>query len=503
MSRAIVHRLRASREWVRVFRNRFFSIALIAFLLLQAGGFSPIAIAQNLPLSCISGIIVDANGQAVTHASVNLYVNGKLFPSPENPQFSRSGSGVPGAFVFYSIPQGNYELRVTAGTQSSSTPISLGAASVSLIISLPGYVANNSGHTPAADTVANGVAGFVLDVYGYPVPGADIVVRSGSQTFASGRSADDGFFSFAGLSPSQYDVAANASTARLASSGTTKVIVTDRTPATMVVLSNTVTITSSPTPAPEAAVDPTPVIASVVVGTSLGLLGLLVAKLNSTLQGLLKSVSVRYASLFEARYRQAVAGEKRVLLFGISAADLAVAVASVVIIGGAFWISGRKLDVPLLVFFMVASGVFTVVHELAHMIAAYHFRAQTELKFWGLGTAIMLVTSLLGNAFAQPSRTVINDMGGLEPRKTGLIVLAGPMASISLSALCLILLPLGGPVADLAVKAFPIGLLTAVYSLMPFHPMEGNRVYRWSRPVWAAIFIPLLGLYFALLLLVR
>jgi hypothetical protein len=43
-------------------------------------------------------------------------------------------------------------------------------------------------------------------------------------------------------------------------------------------------------------------------------------------------------------------------------------------------------------------------------------------------------------------------------------------------------------------------LLSAVYSFMPFDPMDGNKVYRWKHSVWLMAFAPLLVLYFAMVI---
>lgn len=42
-----------------------------------------------------------------------------------------------------------------------------------------------------------------------------------------------------------------------------------------------------------------------------------------------------------------------------------------------------------------------------------------------------------------------------------------------------------------------MGILTAVITLLPFPPMDGERIKNWNRWVWAALFIPLFILYLA------
>jgi hypothetical protein len=64
----------------------------------------------------------------------------------------------------------------------------------------------------------------------------------------------------------------------------------------------------------------------------------------------------------------------------------------------------------------------------------------------------------------------------------------------------LLFIPLGGAIVALAVLGASMHLLSAVYSFMPFDPMDGNKVYRWKKFVWLAAFAPLLVLYFAMVI---
>jgi Zn-dependent protease len=47
-----------------------------------------------------------------------------------------------------------------------------------------------------------------------------------------------------------------------------------------------------------------------------------------------------------------------------------------------------------------------------------------------------------------------------------------------------------------------MNLLSAVYSLTPFNPMDGNKVYRWKKALWAVTFVPMLLLYLGITIFV-
>jgi Zn-dependent protease len=50
------------------------------------------------------------------------------------------------------------------------------------------------------------------------------------------------------------------------------------------------------------------------------------------------------------------------------------------------------------------------------------------------------------------------------------------------------------------VAGFIMNLMTAVYNLMPFSPMDGKIIYGWSRLFWMLTFAPL-ALFFVLMTL--
>lgn len=47
-----------------------------------------------------------------------------------------------------------------------------------------------------------------------------------------------------------------------------------------------------------------------------------------------------------------------------------------------------------------------------------------------------------------------------------------------------------------------VNLLTATYTMMPFEPMDGRKIYDWKKWVWAVPFVALLAIYFALTIFV-
>jgi membrane-associated protease RseP (regulator of RpoE activity) len=102
---------------------------------------------------------------------------------------------------------------------------------------------------------------------------------------------------------------------------------------------------------------------------------------------------------------------------------------------------------------------------------------------------------LFGTVYAIPARTVINDADRIGGKQQAIIFFAGPAVSFALAILFVLVAPLGGTFRTVGLPGFSMNLLSAAYSLMPFDPMDGNKLYRWKKLFWSLIFLPLLAIY--------
>jgi len=198
-----------------------------------------------------------------------------------------------------------------------------------------------------------------------------------------------------------------------------------------------------------------------------------------------------------------VAQQRNPVLFGFHYYELAAMAFASVVLGITFMIAG-KLDLlrpDLVLLYIFFAGLVLIVDDLTHRYMAKRYKAVTEYQFWFLGSVIMFVTALLfGSVFALPARVVINDTEKLSKKQRAMIYGAGPLMSFVIFVAFLALVPLGGAVVGLAILGASMHLLSAVYSFMPFDPMDGNKVYKWKRSVWLMAFAPLLVLYFAMVI---
>jgi YVTN family beta-propeller protein len=268
----------------------------------------------------------------------------------------------------------------------------------------------------------------------------------------------------------------------------------------------------SPSPSPS----PSPVlmdmqksgytVAAVVVGTVISFFGVLLSKFLNILLAGVKSITQRWSSVKEVKIFGIMANAfKKPVLFNVSLIEMIVSIFSVALLGLIFLYVYKKLSFIWIniALFIVIAGVTWLLHELAHYYFAMHYGSKTELRFWGIGTLALIVTSLLfGVVFGQPARTMINETDKLEKRKNGIISLAGPAISLIISIIFLLVIIYGGNRNYIGMIGFPISMVACVYSLLPFEPMEGKAVFTWNSWIWGIVFIPSLLLYLGMIILI-
>lgn len=246
--------------------------------------------------------------------------------------------------------------------------------------------------------------------------------------------------------------------------------------------------------------------AAVVTGTIFGLIGILLAKLTgffSTIwgkiinfvMGFLSTQAGEMASEKESEARKVkVEGKKKAIFLGITLKEILIGLVCAGLFGIAYVIADRLALLPgNIVIYLVIAGLVTVLHDFGHRLVAWKYKTDSEFRFWGLGTVIMLLTSwLFGTVFAQPGRFLLDKEKEHKPRDMALITLAGPIISLLLTIAFMPLILFGGVIGEIGLLGFSMNLVTVVYNLMPFSPMDGKTIWNWSKVFWALLFIPVL-----------
>ncbi|MCI4358420.1 MAG: hypothetical protein L3J95_03040 [Thermoplasmata archaeon] len=163
--------------------------------------------------------------------------------------------------------------------------------------------------------------------------------------------------------------------------------------------------------------------------------------------------------------------------------------------------------VPMFLPFGLAAALTGfVVHEMAHKVAAQRRGFWAEFRMSPVGLLLSLfMSAIVGVVFAAPGATMVGGMGDV--REWGRTSLAGPAVNLVEAAVFL-----GAAVATasmdvgvawvetLLILAY-LNSFWATFNLLPFGPLDGRKVWRWSRGVWVGA-IALAGGFSALTFLV-
>lgn len=164
---------------------------------------------------------------------------------------------------------------------------------------------------------------------------------------------------------------------------------------------------------------------------------------------------------------------------------------------------------------LIAIGAGFVLHEIAHKAVAQRYGCWAEFRIWfpGLVTAILTAILSFGTfLFFAPGAVHSLPTRELTRKEQGFISASGPVANMALAVLFLILYLLRhsfGLAGDIMVnfdifglsfKSYPYNVFTglgrlgfllnlwlAAFNLIPFGPLDGAGVYRWSRVVWGML----------------
>ena len=140
---------------------------------------------------------------------------------------------------------------------------------------------------------------------------------------------------------------------------------------------------------------------------------------------------------------------------------------------------------------LLTAGVGFLLHELGHKVVAVRFGQQAAFRAdYGM-LFLAVVSALAGFLFAAPG--AVHHRGHIPAREHGLIALAGPAVNVALGALFLPLWlvgsGLGGMVALVGSYGVAVNFLLAAFNLIPFGPLDGATVRKWSTPIWLASFL--------------
>lgn len=148
---------------------------------------------------------------------------------------------------------------------------------------------------------------------------------------------------------------------------------------------------------------------------------------------------------------------------------------------------------------LITVGVGFLLHEIAHKIVAVWFGQTAEFKanYGMLGLAI--ASGLAGFLFAAPG--AVYHRGAITSRQNGLIAVAGPLTNLGLAIMFFPLVFLPGFFGTVGNFGVLINLFLAAFNMLPFGPLDGNKVLDWNPAVFGVVFIPSVVLVIAWMIL--
>ncbi|MEM2808556.1 MAG: AN1-type zinc finger domain-containing protein [Candidatus Caldarchaeum sp.] len=130
-------------------------------------------------------------------------------------------------------------------------------------------------------------------------------------------------------------------------------------------------------------------------------------------------------------------------------------------------------------------------HELAHKIVALRKGFGAEFRVYFAGLLVTVLTAVLPIPFKviMPGAVVIRGIQSL--RDMGQVALAGPLFNMVVAAVSLAVGRLLGSGFLFAVASLNAFLM--FFNMLPIMPLDGEKVFIWSRKVWTVVFVLSLG----------
>jgi len=143
------------------------------------------------------------------------------------------------------------------------------------------------------------------------------------------------------------------------------------------------------------------------------------------------------------------------------------------------------------VFFTVGLGF--ILHELAHKFVAESYGVRAEYRSWTLGLALAVIIALLNIGFVFAAPGAVQIFADLPRDKIGRIALAGALMNLFL-AVCFVALSFLLPeYAGFAKMGVGVNAFLGIFNLIPFGPLDGQKVLAWSPRNWGISIALLIG----------
>ncbi len=219
-------------------------------------------------------------------------------------------------------------------------------------------------------------------------------------------------------------------------------------------------------------------------------IGALMSPLLNMLQAYVENVM---ADLAKRKHKVDKAARK---VLGIKVREVLSVVGAALVLGAAVsWTYGGPTTtfLWLLVLNTLICLLAGLSHEAVHWLAGKALSIETEYRFWPMGSGATLFTAFLGNFFGLQG-FLIDDAGERTPKwKLGVMKLASPLFS---AAVMLFFAALNFFVPSVFFQmVYSIAAVLAMVEILPFKPMDGHDVRKWSLIAWLIAFLGISASY--------
>ena len=137
---------------------------------------------------------------------------------------------------------------------------------------------------------------------------------------------------------------------------------------------------------------------------------------------------------------------------------------------------------------LIGIGVGFIFHELSHKLVAQRFGYLAEFRLWRIGLVIALASAIISLGqflFFAPGAVYVSSSP--RSREEGLISAAGPLANIVLAVVFFFISYGSGVLGMIGEWGFILNLWLAAFNLLPVPPLDGRKIFSWSRRSWVIL----------------
>jgi Zn-dependent protease len=143
------------------------------------------------------------------------------------------------------------------------------------------------------------------------------------------------------------------------------------------------------------------------------------------------------------------------------------------------------IEISIFAFLLTASFL---IHEMAHKVTAQRNGLWAEFRLTTWGAVITLISVFTPLRLISPGAVMI--AGPAKRDEVGKISIAGPAVNLSISLIMLAAASLTGsfPYYVLFLWIASFNAFIAVFNLIPFGILDGQKIFSWNKLVWAVAF---------------